>query len=734
MPIKLSNNTEHNKPTMLTEFDVPSDNIVYHGSPIKYEDGFIDSMNGLIFVTPYKSIASIFTCDRNKYKQGASSNVTNVNLNYKEWDILEGEPLKTVHVIVEGDPERETVEFDNIGYIYKIDISNYKDKLQIYDWMNKDKEMFLEVAKIPYSEVEECVTKRIVSGDEKEDEYNMRNEVTDIFDTVFQEEEHLLSEEIPDSIEDDIDESFDDTEESIEDDTSNNVDTNKLTTSPDIDTTDDVVKIDFNVSEIGSDDSQVQNDYNKTDVEELNNLIAAETDAINDYFEAGKNAKIPVLTKLYADIGSEERFHLEQLMYAKSTITGEKYEPRDEKVKAEYEELLNMGMDEETAMTTAVDKLNISGANDVDDGDDSDVEEIQEDIATIESALIQSDMLFALCESASTPIECNNAMNVFIESYVVYQEALENVSAAENKKTIKIKSPIRLLAQGLSSIIKLFIQLAHKVRDYVSKSKIKRARKFAWLKNHGIKGLFQRGISLYFYDDRVGRVMTDDAVRFIQLLFDVTAQIAKRTGIEIKDKDKLKARPKNSIPCANPEDGINKINNFIYNKTKVVITDKNESMLMQEFFGYSDNKLKVAVQREGDDKTYHESNNIYNRLELIATTAADYAEISKSVLTMLEGFEGNINSIYYKNRKIYNVSVKQMQDVCNGYKRLINAISHDLTTIMKLDNSILEQSRLQDRATQPTEFENAGNSEPVVNEDEHVTKKKPGFFDRFQRK
>jgi hypothetical protein len=78
------------------------------------------------------------------------------------------------------------------------------------------------------------------------------------------------------------------------------------------------------------------NQYNEKDVEILNKLISSESDAINDYFDATTNTVDTNLSRLYGDIGREERFHLEQLMYAKSLITGEKYEPKDPEVKAEY--------------------------------------------------------------------------------------------------------------------------------------------------------------------------------------------------------------------------------------------------------------------------------------------------------------------------------------------------------------------------------------------------------------
>ena len=48
-------------------------------------------------------------------------------------------------------------------------------------------------------------------------------------------------------------------------------------------------------------------------------------------------------------------------------MTGEKYEPRDPDVKAEYDELMNQdGMDEETAISTMADR-GILSVNNVDD-------------------------------------------------------------------------------------------------------------------------------------------------------------------------------------------------------------------------------------------------------------------------------------------------------------------------------------------------------------------------------
>ena len=115
------------------------------------------------------------------------------------------------------------------------------------------------------------------------------------------------------------------------------------------------------VSDFGSDNdfNGAQNQYDDKEITTINELVASEASALTEYTTAAKNSKLDTLQRLYSDIADEERFHLEQLLYAKSVITGEKYIPRDPDVKREYKELVALGMDEETAMTTAVDKVGL---------------------------------------------------------------------------------------------------------------------------------------------------------------------------------------------------------------------------------------------------------------------------------------------------------------------------------------------------------------------------------------
>ena len=128
---------------------------------------------------------------------------------------------------------------------------------------------------------------------------------------------------------DDEGESIDDIEKDMEgmDDDSDDDDDDK----------DDDEKKDDDEPELGKDDSDVQNEYDEGDVSSLNELIADEQHAMQAYFKAGKETKNAVLARLYNDIGAEEAFHSEQLLYAKAELTGEKYEPSDPEVKKEYE-------------------------------------------------------------------------------------------------------------------------------------------------------------------------------------------------------------------------------------------------------------------------------------------------------------------------------------------------------------------------------------------------------------
>ena len=176
-------------------------------------------------------------------------------------------------------------------------------------------------------------------------------------------------------------------------------DMDSVDSDDDDDDEDDDKKDDDDDDELGKDDSDVQNEYDEGELSTLNELIADEQHAMQAYFKAGKETKSVVLSRLYNDIGAEEAFHSEQLLYAKAELTGEKYEPSDPEVKKEYEELLENGMDEETAMYTIADKHKLEGNHDEEDMEE--LEDIEKDMEALGEAFNQTIAIICFSQSKS---------------------------------------------------------------------------------------------------------------------------------------------------------------------------------------------------------------------------------------------------------------------------------------------------------------------------------------------
>lgn len=448
------------------------------------------------------------------------------------------------------------------------------------------------------------------------------------------------------------------------------------------------------LSSFGMDTSDVQNDFDQKDVDSLNKLIAAESEAINDYFDASKDTRNEDLRTLFSDIGHEERFHLEQLMYSKAKLTGEKYEPRDPKVKEEYEELINGGMDEDTAAYTAMDKASMLPD---DDGDDSDMEELEQESALICNMLYNNELLVSICEHCVSNDTITRDKNVamFVEGYIM--ESIDNVSSAPKEMT-KIKSPFSILAKGLGVAIAGLAKMSSIARDSMRRSNLKRARRKEWIQKHGITDLFKAGISLYLYNDKTSTMDFNTPCRYIDFLYRLTKAIGETCGVQLTQAAKHKSVP-DPIKFTSVKEGMYKLSQVVFTKTKVVVTDANKTALQNEFFGYNDNKLNVAVTH-GTDQVVRDSANIYNRLDAMILIIKQYAEISKAVLDQLSKLEGDVNSVYYKNRPVYNKAKDNMTEVIKKYNQFISATSHDLNQIMKLDNGLLKMTRERDMTEQ----------------------------------
>lgn len=482
---------------------------------------------------------------------------------------------------------------------------------------------------------------------------------------------------------------------------------------------DDLEKIDKDFQDLegfGSDDSDVQNEYDEEELTTLNKLIADEQEAIQGYFDAAEKSKHDVLIRLYSDIGKEERFHTEQLLYAKAELTGEKYEPSDPKVKEEYEELLEMGMDEESAMTTISDKYRISSEEETSNEDE--LAEMEEDLKALEEGFVQSinncDILLAIQESGSykNHADLRKAYNDFAET--VFMEAMDNVNTKQGSEILGTSNPFIIIGRAIKNVYMFIIKIIKKIKNYINKRRIKSKRTWEWIKKHGIKGLFANGFSLYFWNDQVGAVEVSDAVSFMNLCIKVTNAVASSCGIP---GPKIKGggangssipgniKNKNPINFTSISDGASKIDGVVFSKSKVVVTDQNQTMLENIFFGYSDSKFGTgdvsrhedgSIKRNSQDSRYAEdsnisykSENIYNAFNYISEWAAEQLKATEEWMNTLQNIASNQKSVFYTKPELFKECVAAMKSVSKGYTRLIKCLSSDIQACMKLDQSLL---------------------------------------------
>lgn len=447
----------------------------------------------------------------------------------------------------------------------------------------------------------------------------------------------------------------------------------------------------FDITSFGKDSSDVHNEYNEKEVEILNKLIAAENDAMNDYFEAGKNTNIEVLRRLYADIGAEERFHAEQLIYAKCVITGEKYEPRDPKVKEEYKELLEMGMDEDTALSTAFDKRSMTQDGD-DEGDD--LSEEQQDAEVLEYAVSQfvaAEELLQNIDIAKLP-SMEHSIETFVEAYV-FQEAIDNVapgaSSAATANNVQKKSggPIKLLVKEFTTLIQFIRKLGQNLKMTIRRVTTRMKRIHQFIKENGISGIFANGVYLYFYNDKNCTYM-NSALQYIDMCDRLTGIIANNVNMRGSwHSSNILPNGVNPITFGNFDKGLDMLRGVVLTKTKVIVTQDNQGKLAELFFGYTGTPANLATG---------ESNNIFYKIKTISDATQAY-------LDKTEKFMGELQSAHDDPANAgrieqYNQAIKSMTIIKNSIQKFIKALVHDNNEVIKLNNGILEETKQKDDA------------------------------------
>jgi hypothetical protein len=435
------------------------------------------------------------------------------------------------------------------------------------------------------------------------------------------------------------------------------------------------------MSDFGSDDSDINNDYDPKDADALNKLISSEASAVQEYLDANMETSNDNLRRLYVDIANEERFHIEQLMYAKAKLTGEKYEPSDPEVKREYEELCNSGMDEESAMSTACDKCAIS--RDRDYTNDS-INDIINDINDFTESFVESTI------NNLTLASYENTQDVYMEYADIYMEGIQNVTDRNIRNDNKIH-PIRFLVNTFVGIIKFIRRMVKRIIEFLRKIHIKDANKIRWIKKHGISALFKDGIWLYTWSDQGDhRDNLRASIQYIDLMSRVLQTVRdsmynKKEQPPIQSaviKDLVVGMEFKPIKYKNIEDGVNVLRNVVFSKEKVIVTESNQEDLEELFFGIS---LRST-----------NSNNIYNWLEMLGKSYDNLGKNCEQVLEQLKDLEGNYDSAYGKNPKLYNMLISSTKSISKEITKFSKVISHDVSKVMELNSGLYELMKEHD--------------------------------------
>lgn len=432
------------------------------------------------------------------------------------------------------------------------------------------------------------------------------------------------------------------------------------------------------------------NQFNEEVVNKINELISSEYSALDEYLEATKITKDDTLMRLFSDIANEERFHAEQLTYAKSVITGEKYIPKDPDIKKEYDELVALGMDEESAMTTAVDKVGLYPNVTEEELNDaaSDVTFAQE---ALTNAILKTDMLLA---SYGIDIKSDSIAQTFMESYTI-MEGIGNLPTQTTQSVTSQFNIVDVIKKAINALIVAIKNFIQKLKIYINKLKVRSGKTFNWIKDHGIKGIFANGINLYFFNEKTSKVDTIEVLTYISILDRVTQMVADNCKIEgLNFKPLPKFDDGEIMPPRVPtvDAGVTAIKGAVMQKSKVIVNEQNEEALSILFFGVSSRKLVF----EEVDKVF--SLNIFNIYQVLSGAVEQHMGVAKAVLDKLGELEQNPSSVYYTNKKdIYDGCVRAMDAVVKGYSKLSKCISADMAEAMKLNTSLIELTNQSDQ-------------------------------------
>jgi len=464
---------------------------------------------------------------------------------------------------------------------------------------------------------------------------------------------------------------------------------------------------DIDLGKFGSDVSDEQNEYDPKEIGILMKLMASEADAMNEYMDGAKETNVDVLRRLYADIANEERFHMEQLLFAKCEMTGEKYEPKDPDVKKEYEELLEMGMDETTAMHTAVDKFHIRGSvSDDDDVEDIDIEELTEDVHTAEMAMEffsqNFDEMMTILETKSVDKKkISGDISAFMEGF--YTETINAPGASDMSRGDWTQSPkgvIGILRNALNGLLRLLGQIIRKFKNLIFKIKSKK-NKYKTIHDvngHTWSALFKDGVHFYLFNPkaRAGQPLIDD--ESLLKYTTIIQHLAYLCGNQVKNGNGQKRLDQAKIEALGPmkfdniAKGISIVEHTNLERIKYVIDQATSDWLDKICFG-TNNVTNNRGRVGGFDPMTGEyrSDNIYNKLE-------DWHKMWEHLLNNMISILDSMKSVKedQTNMRAYKDALDGMKVCVKGAKAFVNALASDMNELVKINRTAWEEMKQSD--------------------------------------
>ena len=446
-------------------------------------------------------------------------------------------------------------------------------------------------------------------------------------------------------------------------------------------------------------DDLPNNQYDPAEVAKVMEFVADEAKALSDYLEAAKTSKVDILQRLYSDIADEERYHMEQLLFAKSEITGEEYKPKDPDIRKEYEELLSMGMDEGSAMATAVDKFNLRAVS-ITKTPDGNIEvenqEIQEAVEEMERGILYMETVQFVMNYCTDDYITGHVMEM--ATPVIFQE---DISATVDMTYSRKLSGFHLLVGAIRGIFKLIMKVARLIRTIVERTKHRIHAVASFVHKHGIEGIFQQGVLLYLWNDKTSQMDIEPLCQFINMTLWLSQEVVRLSQLRngryaniVMNIDRLFVTHRPDYQQKpSPMTCFKKLQSLDLVKTKVVVTPQNAAGVADIFFGEfpSDQQYRNGINPQSMSPNGYDMaqfRNCYVILDIISQVASSFTEIIQNLVGELEGLENDERSIYWRQRKTYDNCQEYMKAVTKALSTFTKVISADVATLNNLTDII----------------------------------------------